>query len=428
MLGTVIRCLLFSLLLTGFGFAMVATGDTKEIGPEQDLCAEIHALRPGDELVLRPGEYQGPCAIRNGGTAERPIVIRARDLEQRPRIVYTPERENALTVPSDRGTTLTVRADHVTIRGLAFGPTRRGVDAIRARSADSLTIEDCTFEGLGGIAVAASHRAEGRRLTIRRNRIVNSGATAIYIGCHDGVRCAILEVLMEGNYIHGVDAPDPEIGYGVQFKLNTWGWIRDNVIGNTKGPGIMVYGATHPDRVSVVERNAVSGSRTSAGIVLGGGPAIVRNNVATESAEGGIQLEDYGGRGLLRNIAIAHNTIYNNGTGGITIYQSAPVSEAWVVNNAVHARPGTAPFPAEGDAIRSRGNVDCSSGGCFRAPGERDFSPAPGSPLVGAAANVAQEWMPKDDFGGTPRRGPASVGAFEGPGAPIPLGVKRPGQ
>lgn len=29
----------------------------REVGPEANLCAEINSLSPGEELVLRPGEY-----------------------------------------------------------------------------------------------------------------------------------------------------------------------------------------------------------------------------------------------------------------------------------------------------------------------------------------------------------------------------------
>ena len=40
--------------------ALPPAAGADEIGPEADLVAEINALRPGTELVLRPGEYQGP--------------------------------------------------------------------------------------------------------------------------------------------------------------------------------------------------------------------------------------------------------------------------------------------------------------------------------------------------------------------------------
>jgi len=53
-----------------------------------------------------------------------------------------------------------------------------------------------------------------------------------------------------------------------------------------------------------------------------------------------------------------------------------------------------------------------------------DFSPFPGSPLVGLGVLQGKPWFPKDDFFGT-RRGPLpTVGAIERPSGPIPLGIK----
>ena len=384
-----------------------------EIGPQDDVAAAIPFLEPEDELVLRPGEYHGPWILRNGGTPDKPLVIRAKDSADRPRVLDTGRgAELCRIVTSD-----------ITIRGLAFGPTRQDVDAVRVAWGDFVTVEDCDFEGVGGIAVASNSRST-RALSIRRNRIVKSRATAIYIGCHSGTACALEEVLVEGNYIHGVDAPHPRIGYGVQFKLNSWGWIRDNVIVNTKGPGIMVYGATLPGRTSLIEGNAVMGSRRSGAIVLGGGPAIVRNNVVSGGARGGIRLEDYAGRGLLQGIAIAHNTVYDNPTGGILIQDGAPVTDIWIVNNAVRARAADPAYPRTGNGVRCLGNVDCSLTPCFEDPGRRLLSPGPGSPLIGRAVPRSDEWMPRNDFAGAPRGPTPAVGALEGPAPPIPLGFK----
>ena len=231
-------------------------------------------------------------------------------------------------------------------------------------------------------------------------------------------------VLVEGNFINGVDARDPEIGYGVQIKLNSVGQVRDNVILNTKGPGIMVYGATRPGGVSMIERNAVTGSRQSAAIVVGGGPAILRNNVVAEGTEGGIRLEDYGHRGLLRGIAIAHNTVYTRTARGIVVPDAARLSDIWVVNNAVQARPGDPPFPGTSGGLLSVGNANCTVAACFRDPDVRDFSPRLGSPLMGAAVSHSGPWMPMDDFTGAPRGPIPSVGAFDGPALPIPDGFK----
>ena len=215
--------------------AWTAPASAAEIGPEDSLCAAINALDAGEELALRPGDYRGPCSIRRGGRPGQPVVIRAADPAQRPRVVYGGDTSNVLNV----------HADHVVIRGLEIGPTRAGVDGVRIYAGAGVTVEDCVFTELGGIAVVANHTSV-RDIAVRRNVVQASRATAMYFGCHDGVECVVSGLVVEGNHIRGVDARPEEVGYGVQVKLNSTGVIRDNVIAGTKGPGIMVYGAHDP--------------------------------------------------------------------------------------------------------------------------------------------------------------------------------------
>lgn len=278
----------------------------REIDPTINFCQAIDGLEAGEELLLKPGDYQGPCKIRRGGEPGRPLVIRAADLNHRPRILYT----------SRSGNVVEIHASHVTISGLELGPTQPNIDAIRIFSGNDIVIEDCLFRRVGGIAVVATHQSV-RGLLVRRNSISNSTATGMYFGCHDGSACAISDLLIEQNLIEQIDAPPDQVGYGIQVKLNSYGVIRGNVIVGTKGPPIMVYGSEDGSKRSLVEKNYVSGSRTSSGIVVGGGPAVVRGNVAKNNAEAGIALEDYGKRGLLRGLVVAANKAAGNQKGGI---------------------------------------------------------------------------------------------------------------
>lgn len=391
---------------------LVHAARAEEIGPETNWCQALDALAPGDELVLRPGDYRDPCTIGRGGIPAAPLLIRAKDPRNPPRLLYPGKETNVVNI----------RADHVTLRGLQIGPTQPNVDGVRIYLGSGITIEDCRFVEVGGIAVVANH-SNASRITVRRNEISRSRATAMYFGCHDGISCVVSELLIEQNFIHGVDAPASYIGYGVQVKLNSTGTIRDNVIADTKGPGIMVYGSTGLLGGSLVERNFVVGSRTSSAIVVGGGPAIVRNNVAIASAEAGIGLEDYARRGLLRGIVVVHNTVYGNGKGGILLPSQGRM-EVTVVNNAVHVRSGTPPYPRGGAGVLSSGNLDCSWLPCFAAPEAQDFSPVPGSPLVRLGRLHGDAWMPADDYFGLARGLPPTVGAVEQPAAPISLGIK----
>jgi hypothetical protein len=261
-------------------------------------------------------------------------------------------------------------------------------------------------------------------LTVRRNVISDTQSTGMYFGCHDGLGCTVSSLRVEQNYIHGVTAPSPEIGYGIQVKLNSSGVIRDNVIVDTKGPGIMVYGSRDLVATSVVERNFTRGSRTSSGIVVGGGPALLRNNISIANFDSGIGLENYGRRGLLRGIVLAHNTVYGSQGGGISVPDQGPL-EALLINNAVHARAGARALPATRSGLRIAGNVDCSLALCFANAHGLDFSPFPGSLLFGIAALQAGESSAVDDFFGVRRRTPPAIGAVEGASGPIRPGIKE---
>lgn len=379
-----------------------------EIGPESNLCAAIETVAAGEEVVLRPGEYRGPCKIRRSGTPGMPLVIRAQDPARRPRIVYDGRASNVIEL----------RSSHVTLQGLEFGPTRRHVDAVRIYGGRGFVIESCHFTGLGGIAVAANH-ASVEDVVVRRNVVESVNATAIYFGCHDGRGCRVTGARIEGNIIRGVSAAAPEIGYGIQVKLNSAAVIRDNVVSDTKGPGIMVFGATDLAVLSVVERNVVIGSRRSSGIVIGGGPALVRNNVTVGSSRGsGIGIEDYRARGLLHGIVVAHNTVYGNAEGGVSV--EGAVHEAVVANNAVHAPPGARALPAARRGLRIKGNVDCSHLRCFARPDARDFSPLPELVEAGGPDEGPEPWMPRDDLFGSPRGGASVPGAIARAGHRLP--------
>jgi hypothetical protein len=384
-----------------------------EIGPEEEFCAAANAVPPGGELVLRPGDYQGPCTIVRGGAPGAPVVIRAADLQHRPRLVYTGRQANVLDV----------KADHVTIRGLALGPTSRDADGIRIFSRTDVTIEDCTFDHVGGIAVAATHNSI-RGLVVRRNTIANSESTGMYFGCHEGIQCMVSGLVVEHNFISTIQAPEPEIGYGLQVKLNSSGVIRDNVIIDTKGPGIMVYGSWDLLSRSVVERNFVMGSRTSAGIVVGGGPVVVQNNVAVLNRGAGIGLEDYHGRGILRSIVVSHNTLYRNAEGGVTASSGARLRDVAIANNAVHTQQGSPAFPKGRADVDLAGNVDCTWALCFANAEGMDFGPVPGSLLQTPGSMRRTEWIPADDYFGTRRTLPPVPGAVQMSRGAIGLGPK----
>jgi parallel beta helix pectate lyase-like protein len=384
----------------------------RQIGPAANLCAEMNRLSPGDELVLLPGRYRGPCTITKGGVSERPIVIRSSELERPAVLVYTGRTANVLDI----------KADHVVIRGLAFESVHPEADGIRIYARNDVTVEDCQFLKLGGIAVVANHYS-ARGIIVRRNTIKQSGSTAMYFGCHDGRACVIEDLLIERNYIHGVDAPDPMIGYGIQVKLNSAAVIRDNIVVDTKGPGIMIYGSHDLSKVSRLERNYVAGSRKSSGIVLGGGPVVVQNNITLKNARAGIEIEDYGQRDLTRAIAITHNTAVDNERAAIAVPEKGRV-QAVVINNAATGRGDEKLFPAARDGMEIRSNVDCTQLGCFTDPGANNYSPRADSPLRREIKTDGGRFIPAKDFFELERGSFPTIGAIQQPTGPVVFGIK----
>ncbi|MGH2349805.1 MAG: right-handed parallel beta-helix repeat-containing protein [bacterium] len=403
---------LFFLLVAGCGFRH-GSASAAEIGPEDAFCPAANALAPGEELVLRPGNYHGPCVLVSGGLPGAPVVIRAADLQRRPRLLYRGRDANVLDI----------RASHITVRGLAIGPSSADVDGIRVFSTANVVIEDCEFDGIGGVAVAATHNSIAG-LVVRRNIIENSESTAMYFGCHDGLTCTVSGLLVERNFIRTVRAPNPEIGYGIQVKLNSTAVMRDNVILNTKGPGIMVYGSRDLLNRSVVERNLVMGSQTSSGIVVGGGPAAIRNNISLLNHGAGIALEDYHVRGLLRSVIVSHNTLYKNAAGGVTAPAGVHVRDVAITNNAVHTLQGAPAVPRGRVDVDLAGNVDCTWALCFANPEAMDFSPVNGSLLLAPASMRGADSVPPDDYFGTKRSLLPVAGAIQRGAGAIRLGPK----
>ena len=169
---------------------------TRVAGPDEDWCAEARGLEPGDELLLKAGEYTGSCTLTRGGAPGAPVVIRAKDAGHPPRIVQVQTDVDALSI----------RASYLTLNGLDFGPTLPDVDAVRILGGTSIVVENCRFADIGGVAIVATHDSL-TNVVVRRNDITRTGWTAIYFGCHDGLGCQHSGIVIERNYIHGVAAP-----------------------------------------------------------------------------------------------------------------------------------------------------------------------------------------------------------------------------
>ncbi len=400
------------LLACGLFPTQTAWAEDIELNPGEDFCAAINQASPGDNIILSEGTYQGPCAINNGGEPDNPITLRGSALGDRPYIHYDGNSSNVIDVLQS----------HVAIEGLAFGPTNANIDAIKIKAGSHIVIFDNEFDGVGGISISAN-TSDSEGVSIIGNWLHDLQATGIYIGCHSGSdSCAATDVLIVDNFIDGVDSQN--VGYGLEIKLDSFGTVANNVIHDTKGPGIEIFGSTDPNRVNQVYGNLVIGSRTAGTLEIGGGPANVHNNIVIDGATAGIYAYNYGGQNLVRDIAINHNTVVSQEGPAIAIASWAPGMNLELSNNAAMHTGGQA-LPQPIDGVPMVGNVDCSEpGACWVDGLNFDVSTSEPSTLDGAAEPLVVGPEVLVDFCENPRKNPPSVGALETQTGEMPVGPK----
>ncbi len=379
-----------------------------DTGPAQDYCAAINRAMPGDEVHLAAGDYTRPCSITASGTAGSPIIVVGAGTPGAltSRFAYMGTSSNVTDIRA---------ASFVTIRRIFFDGSADDVDAIKMHSARDITVEGCRFRNIGGISISAND-GDHARIAVRDNTFEMLRATALYFGCHDGAACHATDLAIERNLIVGVTPRAGAVGYGLEIKLNSFGTVRDNSVYDTAGPGLMVYGSNRGDPASVIDGNYVEGSINEADIVVGGGPAIVRNNIVSRGMSGGISAQDYGGRGLQRDVVIVHNTVIDCAGNSIAVQNWMAGRNDVLAFNAIAPRAGGVAIRPAAPTATVMGNVDCSMmSGCFPGLSMALYDVRPGamSPLHDTATPGSESWRPADDFFGTARDARPDIGAVE---------------
>ena len=381
-----------------------------EISPADDIEAAVAALSPGDELILQGGTYlfDENITLRANGTAEQPVVIRAKAGEQ-PVLTQATNQQNVVEISG---------SSYLIIRGLEF---TGGSHGIRLINSNHVTIEDCEVHETGDVAISANSGGTYEGLKILRNHIHHTNGTGegMYLGCNnDG--CRIANSLIEGNYIHHTNRSTVSQGDGIEIKEGSYGnIIRDNVIHDTNYPGILVYSTAGNGSPNVIERNVIWNVNDNT--VQMAADTIFRNNIVL----GNVAMQSHQS-GSPSNIEFVHNTVITSGNALAVRDVSGPVL---IANNAIYAQ-GAAIRLISGDLgqVQLAGNVGAggfsgASGGYVDGNGIAsdtvngnysgvppvDPFPAPGSALINAgdASHVVA-----DDFNGKSRSGVADVGAY----------------
>ncbi len=381
-----------------------------EIGPGGDLEAAVAALAPGEELVLQGGAYEfnENITLTANGTAGQPVVIRAKPGE-RPVISQATTAHNVVEIRS---------SSYLELRNLVF---TGGSHGIRLIDSDFVTIEGCEIFETGDVAISANSGGTYEGLTLRRNHIHHTNGTGegMYLGCNNDA-CRVANSLVEGNYIHHTNRPSVLQGDGIELKEGSYGnVIRDNVIHDTKYPGIILYSTAGNGPPNTVEGNVVW--NVSDNTMQIAADAILHNNLVL----GNVAFQAHQS-GSPANIEFVHNTVINAASAIQVRNVSGPVL---IANNAVYSQ-ATAIRLISGDVgqVLLSGNVGTggvSGGGAGFSNGggidvdfvAADYSgeppvdayPAAGSALAGAADPAR---VTGSDFNGTDRQGVADAGAY----------------
>jgi hypothetical protein len=405
-------------------FARSTLGATYNLTPSSNwlgILGTTSVLGPGDTVILGAGVYSTSSRLSFGhvGTADLPIVIRAAEGAN---VTFT--RPNALqNVINIEG------AQYMTLQGVTVTGGSSGIRIGQAggRQAKFITLDGNRIHGVGGVGVTANYPGntyEGMHFL--NNEIFNTGGEGegFYLGGNNN-SAQFFDGIIERNYIHHLNGPTVTQGDGIELKDGSYNNIvRDNVIHDTRYPGILVYGVEEQGGRNIIERNVIWNSGDHA--IQAAADAIIRNNIVFSSAGNGIHSQNHQGA-IPGNLTIENNTIRTSGdairisspTGGV---YSGPIE---IANNALYPAGSFAinlPFQTNTNIAGNIGTGFSTSGlvsSQFNNSGNllSDFEnfaaknafPAIGSKLIGAGLASLQ---PGDDFNLNSRSGSADAGAY----------------
>ncbi|MEQ1501645.1 MAG: right-handed parallel beta-helix repeat-containing protein, partial [Myxococcota bacterium] len=385
------------------GFATGAGAVELEIAPGEDWCAALRQAPPGGEVILLPGDHAGRCVYTGGGEEGAPVVLRGPGGAPYPRMTY----------PGDDGRyegTIEVQGDHLVIAEIEFGPSDWG-HAVEVVRGDDLEVRGNLIHDLGGLGVVATAESTSR-IRVLHNTFLDMRNSAIYLGCHTLDGCGSADYQVIGNRFERLTAP--VVGMAMHLNVDSWGAVSDNVMTGIQGPGIQVFGSRDPEKWTVIERNVLFRSETTASLWISGGPVIARNNVVIGGYTAGILAEDIEARDLQSQVHILGNTVIGDQGPAIDVVDWFEDRDLVLVGNAAWQEFGDwDPLPEPMTGVSVAGNVTCGPDCWVDADGP-DLAPAASGPLRTDAATHPELTV---DFCGVARTaGVAGAFVSRGPG------------
>jgi len=400
-------------LLRGGGRARAAEGRKLHAGAD-DYRAALAVLRPGDTLLLRPGEYRQGLPLHGlQGTSAAPIVIEG------------PPGGGAVLVARPRHNTVSiVDSAHVHVRDLTLDGCGQPVDAVKAEGhaqfAHHIVLQRLRIIGHGAhqSLVGISTKCPARGWRILDNAIVGAG-TGMYLGQSDG-SAPFWDGVIAGNRIF-----DP-LGYGLQIKHQTSRpgaagaptatartVIRGNVIVKTNGastgemarPNMLLghfplVGAGSED-LYLVYGNLLYDNPTEA-LLQGEGRLRIYNNLLVNPRGDALRLLAHHDRP--RDAAIFHNTIVAAGIG-VELAVAEEGDRHIVARNAVFAAQNRSAVVGTTNRLMPFADAKSDLVRPLAAPKDLDLTPrgdwpAPTAPLQADLAALPEA---RQDFRGRSR-------------------------
>lgn len=354
---------------------------TSIVSPNTPVQPVADQTKPGDVVCLRAGSH-GPFIITQSGTQAAPITFRA----------YPGEEQQAGITVNNYKQEQGIRVDqahHIVIEGLWVTQVNQGIFVSHS---DQVTVSNCKVTQIGqecvrfkfsdhGAIVGNTIQACGRRsLSEGRN------GEGIYLGSGDEPGDDTHDVLVKGNTV--MDTMDE----GIELKGSTkdcvveLNRVHDLLIQDGGGIKVAKAESTDPGLVNsghIVRANIVYNVQTRTQYVDGNGiciqrGALVYNNVCYGNQHHGIRVDDK--LALQGIVKIYHNTLYDNGTSPIGLYDGI----------VPDIRNNLGPSQTDNLAATSGLFVDAAGG---------DFHLVSGAAAIDAAGDVGVT----EDLEGTPR-------------------------
>jgi len=329
--------------------------------PDDDWFAILSGerLKPGDEVVLRAGKYSSPrrLAIRSSGTTEKPIVIRA---DEGARVVFERPDARQNTFNLEGTQYLELRGFEITggAAGIRIGP-------LGDRQSSDVKLTDLHIHHIGGVAVTCNQDgAHYERMVFRGNHIHHTAGhgEAFYLGGNDA-SAIFSDSIIDGNYIHHLNGPDVSQGDGIEIKQGSYGnRVTNNVIHDTKYPGITVYGTGGRAR-NVIFNNMIWNTGDH-GIQVAA-DAVVLSNVVFKTGGCGIYSREHQGA-IPGHLLIEQNDIRDANSAALRIIRpgNGYSGQIELQHNQLFARPGQPAMRVGPDALvhisgnRGRGGLE----------------------------------------------------------------------